>query len=41
MRIDVEMEPLQGYFYYKMRQNQNLKINQGLTAGTRIGLETA
>lgn len=41
MRIDVEMESLQRYFYYQMRQNQNLEINQGLTAGARIGLETA
>lgn len=30
MRIDVEMESLQRYFYYQMRQNQNLEINQGL-----------
>jgi hypothetical protein len=39
MRIDVEMESLQRYFYYQMRQN--LEINQGLTARARIGLETA
>lgn len=27
MRIDVEMESLQRYFYYQMRQKKNLEIN--------------